>query len=79
MANWVKTPEAEKILGIKRDTLKRYYANPDKGFLVEGTHWKRGMYHNSSKYWNINACRVTLLAKGFIFTNVTERESIVSH
>ena len=48
MANWVKTPEAEKILGIKRDTLKRYYANPDKGFLVEGTHWKRGMYHNSS-------------------------------
>ena len=79
MASFAKTHEAEKILGIKRDTLKRYYANPDKGFLVEGTHWKRGMYHNSSKYWDINACRETLLAKGFIFTNVTERESIVSH
>ena len=79
MQNWVTTKDAERILGIKRDTLKRYYANPDKGFLVEGTHWKRGMYHNSSKYWNINACRETLLAKGFIFTNVTERESIVSH
>ena len=72
MQNWVTTKDAERILGIKRDTLKRNYAHPNTGFLVEGTHWKRGMYHNSTKYWDINACRETLLAKGFIFTNVTE-------
>ena len=78
MANWVKTPEAEKILGIKRDTLKRYYANPDKGFLVEGTHWKRGMYNNSSKVWDINACKATLLQQGYTFTKGAKEETKVS-
>ena len=69
MRNWVTTKDAERILGIKRDTLKRNYANPNTGFLVEGTHWKRGMYHNSTKYWEINACKDTLLKQGFMFTN----------
>ena len=35
---WVKTKDAERILGIPADTLKRNYANKDKGFLIEGTH-----------------------------------------
>ena len=66
---WVTTKQAEEILGIPRRTLKRNYADPDKGFLIEGTHWKAGMYHNSTKYWEINACKNTLLKQGFIFTN----------
>ena len=49
MQTWVTTKDAERILGIKRDTLKRSYADPNKGFLIEGKHWKKGMYHNSTK------------------------------
>ena len=69
MENWVTTKDAERILGIKRDTLKRSYADPNKGFLIEGKHWKKGMYHNSTKYWEINGCREMLLQQGFVFTN----------
>ena len=69
MENWVTTKDAERILGIKRDTLKRSYADPEKGFLIEGKHWKKGMYHNSTKYWEINACKETLLQQGYVFTN----------
>ncbi len=69
MDHWVKTKQAEEILGIPADTLKRNYANPNKGFLVEGKHWKRGMYPNSSSYWEINSCKQVLLQQGFMFTN----------
>ena len=69
MQNWVTTKDAERILGIKRNTLKRNYANPSTGFLKEGTHWRSGMYHNSTKYWEINACKDTLLKQGYMFTN----------
>ena len=48
MENWVTTKDAERILGIKRDTLKRSYANPNTGFLVENIHWRSGMFRNSS-------------------------------
>ena len=68
MQTWVTTKDAERILGIKRQTLKRKYANPETGFLIEGTHWKRGMYHSSTSYWDINACKATLLQQGFMFT-----------
>tara|TARA_R100000231_G_scaffold80604_1_gene61960 strand:- start:113 stop:343 length:231 start_codon:yes stop_codon:yes gene_type:complete len=70
--HWVTTKEAEEILGIPRRTLKRSYADPDKGFLVEGTHWKKGMYHTSTRYWEINRCKATLLKQGFMFTKVTQ-------
>jgi len=69
MENWVTTKDAERILGIKRDTLKRSYANPNTGFLVENIHWRSGMFRNSSKYWEINRCKETLLEQGFVFTN----------
>ena len=69
MQNWVTTKDAERILGIKRNTLKRNYANPSTCFLKEGTHRRSGMYHNSTKYWEINACKDTLLKQGFMFTN----------
>ena len=69
MEHWVTTKDAERILGIKRDTLKRSYADPNKGFLIEGKHWKKGMYHNSTKYWEINGCKEMLLQHGFMFTN----------
>tara|TARA_B100000214_G_scaffold102546_1_gene71680 strand:- start:359 stop:580 length:222 start_codon:yes stop_codon:yes gene_type:complete len=72
MEHWVKTKDAVKLLGIPADTLKRNYANKDKGFLVEGKHWKRGMYHNSSKYWDINACKDMLLQQGFMITKPIE-------
>ena len=48
MQNWVTTKEAERILGIKRVTLKRNYANPNTGFLIEGTHWNYKINNNSS-------------------------------
>ena len=66
---WVTTNQAEEILGIPRRTLKRSYADPNKGFLIEGKHWKKGMYHNSTKYWEISGCREMLLQQGFVFTN----------
>ena len=69
MQTWVTTKDAERILGIKRQTLKRKYANPDSGFLIEGTHWRRGMYHSSTSYWDVNLCRATLLQQGYVFTN----------
>ena len=70
--HWVTTKEAEEILGIPRRTLKRSYADPDRGFLVEGTHWKKGMYYTSTRYWEINRCKATLLKQGFMFTKVTQ-------
>ena len=66
---WVKTKDAERILGIPADTLKRNYANKDKGFLIEGTHWRSGMFPNSTRYWEINSCKATLLEQGYMFTN----------
>ena len=66
---WVPTKVAEKLLCIKRDTLKRNYAHPEKGFLKKGRHWKRGIYKNSSIHWEINACRKELLRQGFVFAN----------
>ena len=60
MQTWVTTKDAERILGIKRQTLKRKYANPETGFLIEGTHWKRGMYHSSTSYWDIILCNILI-------------------
>ena len=65
--DWVLTPDAERILGIPRDTLKRRYAAPG-GFLVEGTHWRRGMHANSPYGWNIPLCIAALEEQGHIFT-----------
>ena len=45
MQNWVTTKDAERILGIKRNTLKRNYANPSTGFLKEGTHYIKGDHY----------------------------------
>jgi hypothetical protein len=69
--HWVRTPEACKLLGIKRSTLMRSYANPETGFLKEGTHFKNGMYYNSSKSWEINSCKAALLKQGYVFINST--------
>ena len=55
--HWARTAQTIKIFGIKRDTLVRSYANPETAFLREGTHFKRGIYSNSSKSWEINACK----------------------
>ena len=79
MQTWVSTKDAERILGIKRQTLKRKYANPNTGFLVEGTHWKHGMYQSSSKVWDINACKQTLLQQGYTFTKSAEVSTSVIH
>lgn len=67
--DWVSTPEAEQILGIKRDRLKRSFSYPSnaQGFLKEGIHWKRGPFHNSPISWSIPACIEALEAKGFTF------------
>ncbi len=68
--NWVRTSDAERILGVNRRTLKRAYAHPDNGFLKEGVHWKRGMYFNSSVTWNVTACKQALLKQGYVFTSL---------
>jgi hypothetical protein len=49
----------------------RSYANPETGFLKEGTHFKNGMYYNSSKSWEINSCKAALLKQGYVFINST--------
>ena len=66
---WVTTPEAERILGIKRDRLKRSFSYPtsDDGFLREGIHWKRGPFPNSPITWNVPKCIEVLEARGFTF------------
>ena len=69
--HWVRTAQAIKILGIKRDTLIRSYANPETGFLREGVHFKNGMYYNSSKTWEINSCKAPLLKQGYVFIDST--------
>ena len=68
---WVPTPEAEKVLGIKRDRLKRSFSYPasEQGFLLEGTHWKRGPFDNSPITWNLPKCIEALEAHGFTFTS----------
>ena len=78
MQDWVTTKDAVRILGIKRQTLKRKYANPDTGFLIEGIHWKHGMYQSSSKVWDINACKQTLLQQGYTFTKGAKEDTKVS-
>ena len=67
---WVPTPEAEKVLGIKRDRLKRSFSYPasTQGFLLEGVHWKRGPFDNSPITWNLPECIEALEAHGFTFT-----------
>ena len=69
---WVPTPEAERILGIKRDRLKRSFSYPtsEDGFLREGIHWKRGPFDNSPITWNLPQCIEALQAKGFTFEEV---------
>ena len=69
---WVPTPEAERILGIKRDRLKRSFSYPtsEDGFLREGIHWKRGPFANSPITWNLPQCIEALQAKGFTFEEV---------
>ena len=69
--HWVRTAQAIKILGIKRDTLVRSYANPETGFLRQGVHFKKGIYSNSSKSWEINACKQALLKQGYVFIDST--------
>lgn len=70
--DWVATPEAEKILGIKRDRLKRSFSYPtsEDGFLREDIHWKRGPFKNSAYSWNLPKCIEALQAKGFTFEEV---------
>jgi len=79
---WVTTPEAERILGIKRDRLKRGFRyvpkdpnnekkfSNEQGFLREDIHWKRGPFDNSLMTWNIPKCIEALQAKGFTFEEV---------
>ena len=53
------TPDAERILGIPRDSLKRIYSDATeggRGILKHGIHWKRGANRNASHNWNIPAC-----------------------
>jgi len=69
---WLPTQEAAKALGLKPETLKRYYGHPRTGFLREGKHWKPGLYPNSTKGWCIEECREELAAKGFVFFSKLE-------
>ncbi|KAF0655016.1 hypothetical protein L107_00815 [Cyanobium sp. Copco_Reservoir_LC18] len=52
---WLPTSQAARALGISPHTLKRY-ADRD-GFLIEGTHCRRGPYPNSPRVWEVNGCR----------------------
>ena len=82
---WVSTPDAERLLGIPRDSLKRIYSDASKatrtkdgkqvlrskGILREGVHWRRGTDINSPYSWNIPACIEALRAAGHTFTDTT--------
>lgn len=59
---WLPTGAAALALGCSADTLKRY-AKRDE-FLVEGTHWRRGPYHQSPKIWNFPACQQAIQYRG---------------
>jgi hypothetical protein len=68
---WLKTPAAAKALGIRTETLKRFWSDPETGFLREGVHWRRGgPHHNSARAWNLEACLAAKAAQGYVdFSN----------
>ena len=65
---WVTTAKAMKILNVTRQRLCRYWCDKEKGFLIENKHWKRGLYHNTTRYFEINGCKEVLLQQGFMIT-----------
>lgn len=69
-SEWLPTPAAAELLGVKRDTLKRSYMRTEKnpnGFLKEGIHWIRGRHHNSPLGWNVPLCIEAMKAEGCVF------------
>jgi|TARA_B100000242_G_C42952706_1_gene441753 hypothetical protein len=66
---WVTTAEAIKILNVTRQRLCRYWCDPEKGFLIEGKHWKKGMYFNTTRYFEINRCKATVMKQGYMLVN----------
>jgi len=68
-SEWLATPAAAELLGVKPDTLKRSYMLTEKnpnGFLKEGIHWVRGRHHNSPLGWNVALCVEAMKAAGCV-------------
>ena len=50
-SEWLNTPEAASVLGLSQSTLRRMRQR-EPG-LELGTHYKRGMFRNSTCRWNV--------------------------
>jgi hypothetical protein len=61
---WLSTPAAALSLGLSPSTLKRY-ADRDQ-ILIEGSHWRSGLYRNSPRVWDVESCRMVLTHHGMI-------------
>lgn len=58
---WLPTSQAARLLGVSDYTLKRY-ARRDQ-ILLEGQHYRRGPYANSTFIWHVESC-FEVLRKG---------------
>ena len=54
---WARTSEAAVLLGMSRDTLRRRI---EDGYLIEGEHFRRGLFPNTPVTWNVPATREAL-------------------
>jgi hypothetical protein len=61
---WLSTPAAALSLGLSPATLKRY-ADRDQ-ILIEGNHWRSGLYRNSPRVWDVETCRKVLTHHGMV-------------
>ena len=71
-AAWKTTREMADFFCISVQTLRKRWGGPD-GFLVEGEHWRAGPHHNSTRWWNVEACTEEAKARGFLFPSVLEQ------
>ena len=75
---WVDTRRATWILsnGGNEDARKniksklyRAKRNPERSGFIEGKHWKKVMYFNTTRYFEINRCKATVMKQGYMLVN----------
>ena len=68
---WLTTRQAARLLGISEWSLRRY-ADVEKGFLIEGEHFKKGPYRTSKTAWHMEKIKEAMEKRGinFFSTNV---------
>lgn len=61
-SRWLPTGAAALALGVSTDSLKRYATRHE--ILIEGKHYRRGVFANSPIVWDVAACLDALTHRG---------------